>query len=977
MEVSFLSSSFFRNSSSFSIINKIGSVSGKFLAFSSSIKHRLIKFQIMLQRALLIILFSVVLGINEKTYSTNTSSFIWFDAKFSLQTDSLIRNDSTLGREIEREGTLSNRVDTAQSTFPDSADTGEQSSQFLTFILSIVAILVTLIAAFWKKVKRAFTLNYQRYLENLRTVLEKEKYEDFPELKLIDKTVQDGKAKYTFSEIMSSGNSIHLQGKPGSGKTSIVKKYALQLCSGNSRIPIYVEYRGESLFNQILHTLHVNKLVYDRDLIDENWLKKEFSKQKFLIIIDDIHNFLTDEKKKESSKILDLLDYNVGKVKFVLISRDSYKLCPFKMPLFEIEDLSKNPERAKQVLKAHVNESKASRVWYHLGNGHNTKLMQLYNTPQLLKLYAIAYNEQERFNASRSLLFERFFKYRDENEVKKNSQTLPLNFKKRVLGFLAYNLFISKQETPYSVAYPEFRKILSQGINAINTEFGYKFEVDDVEQELYREGHLLNYESRIQFEHHQWQEFFAAEEILERKYSVASVLNDSYGREIALFISGFYSPEKYLKEKEYWGDFWENILMVDYFLMSECNQAKPSFSMADFDRIFEEFIYDNDDLRLAYSYYLELYERVINLHFPSLLTEFFPNGKEKTGLLVENNDQELQVLFGFRPVNQKNPEKVIILNRKEALKVSSEKNYSDPIEYYFHYFKVQNLHSNALSAVHAPPVMSAYQDIQSQLTKIVEYGNLIETDFMKQEAIFAETVSLSKMIKGKQGSISNTSNQDVLSIGELLIGIESFKKRDYLPSIQVPIDDSFRGLKRHEISLNDYELKLKSHIQKNNLSSDYILKRPNSDLVDVIKKYRVRKDELSSVDRDFLIKRSEEYFKNLFSNYKQVIKQNFPTAKEKFLSYSATQIFLILENTRRKEHFGRKLIYYNPELNGSEQDVKISIETENDLSDLKEQYRGFIGWNVYWGLKSFHKIEPIRSAVYELLREDFKKLNRN
>jgi hypothetical protein len=830
---------------------------------------------------------------------------------------------------------------------------------------------------------RLASISKKRYLKQLRIHFkDEENFEKYPPLKLIQKPSNNDNSEYLFKDLIEDYSKIHIQGKPGSGKTSLIKKFIIEHYSSvylftKKRVPIYIKYNGENLFEQILNSLDVFEFYRNPTHFKEDWLKIQLKKNRFTIIIDDVHNILTNEDKREKSKIDSLLSYK--KTNFVLISRDYYLGCPFNFNLFELKDLSQDIELFKKILKAHCDEKEISSLMMEFNHGYDAIRMRLYNTPQLLKLFTKVFNSTDRFEDTKTTLFTKFLEFRFKDEALKKEVVLPPLLKKRLLEFTALSFFKIETGSPYSVHYEEFRKVLKIGFDQINKEFNYgEYSLGYIENEFFQEGLLINFDGRIRFEHDQWQEYFAAKEILNRQESINDLLKRGYGNEVALFISGNFIFKEYHIKKSFWDNYWESIVYHDFFLVSECLKEEPTFFLNEVIDFFKNFQYSKTDLSNSYSALADHYNKVVKQNFPKLINEFVPKQEKNAGVIVEDNKKGIGFWYGYRPINERHPDKVVVVDQNEVLNTQQFDDMRSNISYYRNHFQAVHMKSYlGTSALHQPAIIIAYKDIENQLSELVKKGKLIEPETMKTEALFIEAVSLSKILQGNRGSLSNTSIQEVLSFNELLKGIHQLKQNRYLFSLEVPQSDYFRGLERHKVSILDFELSIKLFIDKNRPNLNEKLISPNSDLIDTIKKYRFTKDVLTENDRKFLMERSIQYYHDVYLNYKRTIEANFYNLKEVFPLYSGfpISVFLVYEKMKNPKGFGKKIVFFNTDL--SDHQIDVQIINKHEESEIKKRFDGHQGYTSFWGLDSFNKTEPVRSEVYRLIRSEYEDLVRS
>jgi len=478
----------------------------------------------------------------------------------------------------------------------------------------------------------------------------------------------------------------HIQGRPGSGKTSLVKKFIINYCNKLDRlfwfrkIPVYIKYSSGNIFHEILGALNQNKYFKNSDHFTVAWLKEKLIKGKFLIFIDDVHNILNDKTRRENSKIDTLIEYK--KNTFILISRDYFSACPFHFRIYEMQGLSDDREKSEEILKIHTDKSIFQNIWMHLGHGYKTDLLKLYNTPQQLKLLARVFDQKDRFDDNKSLLFRRFLVSRHGDEEKKPNESLPLELKERILAAVAYGLFVKYQESAYSVPYYTFREVLNQSAIQINEKYGFSNDSDSILEGLLTEGYLIKIDDKIQYEHDQWQEFFTALEIHQKEYSIKYFLTKNFGKEISLFVSGLYRLEDEIKKRKFWKSFWADISLSDFFLTDHCLKNKIRYTVGEAENIYKDYSFDEDEIISSYKDLGIYYEKIILQHLPNLREKFKPKGLSQIGVLVEKNKKNIGYRYGYRPITPNHSKKVILIDKYEIQKQLSKEGAPDNLTYY-------------------------------------------------------------------------------------------------------------------------------------------------------------------------------------------------------------------------------------------------------------------------------------------------------
>jgi hypothetical protein len=871
------------------------------------------------------------------------------------------------------------------------------NSPWVKIVTTLASLLVLLewflhpIRKFHKWWKHRNTISYDRYYNQLSKNFGE--YENYPDLELervspppSNEDTTDKDRSLTLSEAAKLGDDLHILGRPGSGKTSMLKKHTLILCSKESgswwsepnKIPIYIEYRGKSLFEQIISRLNSYELSKDPSRIENNWLRNELREGKFIILIDDAHIFLSDEDKKRESDILDLLEYDNNT--FVIAGRDYYPHSPVsRMKRFEIQDLTDNDEKAQQILRIHTDETKAEQAWRHIRYGldRNSRkrgdLRELYSTPQSLMLLGRSFNPDDPPQDNESFLFNRFFKYRHNEEKKRNpNSTQRQDLKKKILGYVAFRAFVEKAQIPYSLPHDDFRGWLVDGVRKVRKELGYDASVDTIEEGLWREGYLVRYENTVKFEHDQWQEFFAALEIRSESLSIAKLFPGNPAREVARFVSGFYLPENRRCNRNFWKDFWREIIGVDFFLFEECLNSPGFVSRKDFLEAFDEFKFTDEDLHSAYLELADCYARIIQHHFPNLANQFAPNSTDReVGVLVEQKNDGIDFWYGYRPVGP-DEERVLFVDQSEMVDKNNVDRPLGNITYYKQEFDVSYWHALHSTPVHDPPVVMAFRDVRKQISDFVRKGELQETSTMRQEAIYNVAVALSKRLTGRGTPSTSVTDRFVLPVSELLSGLQQLKNRRFRRKIDVPgATYHFHDLPDRELTVEDVESQLRRYIRDYDLQPTDKITTPNADLLEVINRYRWRDDEISSSDREFLIRRSAKFYRELYVNYKSVLESSFPTSIKSFHTYFGfpIQVFLVRKDSDNRRYFGEHRVYFNvDQLSGW---GSVDIVDGDEAQEVKE----LDGRHEYlmqpWRFDSFSRVEPIRSAVYRLIQREY------
>ena len=774
--------------------------------------------------------------------------------------------------------------------------------------------------------------------------------------------VQTREAK-SFDELAKEGSAL-VTGPPGSGKTSALKRLLLRLAEEARRderapLPVYLEWEGGSFLEQIRRTLHRHGLCDSYDALDEAWVRDTLKRGELALLIDDVHHLTSDEATFHRSGLLDLLGYN--SMRCLLMSRDTGAHGRLGLPPYKPAPL--NREEALQVLSLHSGEDDAHRMLYALWKDKPSR--KLYGTPQMLRFAAEVYEPKSDVFRNKTLLFKRYLERRHKKEGTLSAEALPLDLKQGLLASLAYALLTDKQ-APSSHGTAD-RRLLTRVANEKRQELGYDDRsTADVIDRLLAEGYLVRRGQAIRFEHDQWLEFFAARALFERGETIHVLRTEPSSRaEVARFVAGCYTPQSARERLDFWHRFWEDPAMLDFFALQPCLNVRRGTMLGNWKAAFEGFAREEEDVLRAFADVLRLYVDLVKRHFPSLRSQIRPRTEGDVGIVVDTSS----FYYGYRKLHL-GAEPVFHFNG-EYIERGAEWDFLSKLgvegDYHCHL---------GPSPVEEAPVLFAFKDLKSQLLALAKKGRLPEPTEMVHERIYTEALAFStRQLRGRRSS-RRLRLEDMLETEALLDGLRGMQTRHSRTQVKIDGgDDHMRMLQDRKVYAADFESDLRAFSQAHPDLALPRIKEPFPELGEVFERNLWLDDPLDEEDRAALIAFSPAFYRQVYTCYKRMVETCFPTATRSFELYSRFPVRIVLaeDDLDNRKIFGKRTLY-GP-MPSQEDPIRVDLVKMNTdrARELERELEG-CGWVWWrWDFWSFQRVEPLRNAVYGLLRRDLEK----
>ena len=871
--------------------------------------------------------------------------------------------------------------------------------ELLVGLLSTPLVLVLLM-----KLVKSYNLRSAPYLTSI--VKNFAEYEPYDEIELTlapdEERHEAGSANLstTISAVIRKIPAIQILGKPGSGKTTSLKKLLRMYASEQLKtrwwgkiLPVYIEYRGDSLFSQMLHFLHVNGLGGDFKYLDEKWLRNQLAKGKFLVLIDDVHKILGNPDSKDNANIQELLEYRQNR--FVLMSRDFFRRSDFGFPVYHVSTLT--DQKVKSILVLHTSESNAEMISNHLR--WNVKVRELYGTPQMLSFLAKVFETYGRIPRNKSTMFAQFFDQQIIEEELKGAK-YPKNLKVRILGQLALSM-LQNEEDPYRIDEQEGLRTVNKALSRLKSTYGYSApDSADILNELLKAGSIIRIDRTISFTHDQWQEYFAASEIFQQDIGLESLRHLGSFNELVYFIAGFHSLEGNLKVKEKCRTFLRQLIRFDFFLFSKCLEnfkGEGHLTLSYWHDVYKDIVFSVGDIERAYGEFLKDYIGVIKLHFPHLLHKFSPRTENEIGIFVEKSDSHPGCWYAFFELEPQQREQVVVVERsKMAFRLGINDN-NKLFEAYAKQYGTRNFKAKDIDPVlFRLPLIGAHDEIENQLKELVQGHNLVEPIEMMQEKIYHEVIALKRTLG--IGKDNNKPTVKDISDGLRRRRIRESIQRKFLSGSSVDVraleeeterlfhqglipeqrrgSTTFAGIYSRTINDIDFENSFTRFVREMGLKDDSVIVPP---LAELPRDYFYEKHEArSNRDKEIMIAWSADYYRKLFTNYKETIEANFPTSASSFEHYAHFPIVIALvvddERFQKDGWLGARHIFGN--VKKSQKSVTVEVLTKEEFPEFEKTLYAH-RWHHFphWLLPdNFPNEEYLRNGVYDLIRREYDKL---
>ena len=904
------------------------------------------------------------------------------------------------------------RADTLQTTrqlsdslnhVPDSSKRADSEINFwetisrLDTILGILGVsLLLLLSPLVKRVRIWHNFSYSSFFKTLRRKYSV--YESFDDLMIMEESQkeQGGHPKAINAALALRDNtSIQILGKPGAGKTTWLFKLlsitAMEESSNSKpRIPVYVEFRGDDLFLQILHFLHINNLAKDISYLTEEWLKNQLSKGRFIVLIDDVHKVIGTTDWKSASRIANLLEYSQNR--FVLMSRDYFKRNEFGVRIYSVSPLDES--QMKKILLVHTGDHNTEIILQELR--WNRHLNSLYDTPQMLSFLARLYEKHERIPSNKARAFSQIWNDISTGETIKGSP-LPRHLQDQLLSNLAITMLSNR--TPFWIGHSELLGVLNTKLGALTLQQGYSsFDAPNVLNEFLKIGMLISEDDGIRFRHDQWQEYFAALEIFETRIPLKQVMPFGSFRELMYFVAGMHNPDGTEAEKAYFNEFLDELVQTDFFLFGYCLKATydENQTIQEAHDYYSDVVVTGQDVRRLYGRFLEYYCKLIDVHFPKLKDRFEPETEGEIGVVVEKSTSRWSYFYAFVPRKLAGHDGVMLLDREDATKEIGTLDENMILGHYANKFSTWGFKAiDPDPVLYESPIVGAYNDIQHQLKDLIRGKGLVDPVEVLQERIFYEGKALGKRHKDFESGFTVKQLTDLLrkmrineSIWPRFIrgktvdtqALNEEVNRLFLEGFDPKRgkgSTTYGGIYRRNINPADIEKALNSFISRSHVNdTDFIL----PPMQEIPRKYWMHtKEELTEIDRQKMIEWSSKFYRKLYASYKELLEVNFPTSKSAFGTYKRFPLVVALvadeERFKKQRYLGERYVFGN--VDSLTADVEIKVFTKADFDPYQKEMRRSGWFRSIWALPRDHSTEPLREAVYKMVLDEYERLVRN
>ena len=832
---------------------------------------------------------------------------------------------------------------------------------------------------------------YDAYMQELVTQSKNAERYQKRKVLAIEETPNQENVPIDIQELLKGGTGIHVVSKPGSGKTSLLKNLVwiysgAYLARASKFVPVYLEFKQGDLFDRIINTLRTKIPARHLKLINRDWLDAELQKGRFLILIDDVHKGISNHAEKESSGIDELLEFKQNT--FVLVGRDYVTRAEYGLPVYRLAELSR--EEVKEILKSECSEAEADQIlgqmWWH------SRTMDLYDTPQMMIFSARVFKKLGRLPINKTIAFREYMKMKFEEERKKVPR-FNENLVQRILGGLALEMMRS-QANPYVFDELNALATLQKVYQSLRNQYGFQDNSADLllEQMLWS-GFIIRVEDGYKFEHDQWQEFFAALQIFENNPPLKGIPSPYPLKEVAIFLLGFFSPDSNEEEKKRYRKLLEELVEVDFFLLSQC--------IKDSRREFEEKLLsqreeqtksdmDAEQIRQAYGRFLEIYCTLIEREFSTLRNKFPPETNGPIGILVTARGSEPGYSYGFRKLSSEAEDKILFMGGTQG--VARPGSFWE----FFEQYGIDSLRWKGYDpALYDIPLLGAHQDITDALEHIIREKRLCESGEIQRERVFFETTAMKRHF-GISPSTKSLTVKEILeglkkrrialfitpkfvenrSIDNARLNLEV--ERLFAEGFDPPADNSsttLGGSYERLVNDRDCEATIRYLLDSGILTVDDCLEP----LLKILpRELRFKKTpEMSNEQTEVLKQWTIQYYEKIYLNYKEMMESNFPRAKSSFGTYSRFPIHLVLvEQTGQRKtdrfgtrhEFGRVLEQKEP--------LKISVVQEAEFEKMRlYSSRNLSHIGSFWMVPhSAWEAEPVRKEVYKIIADNYRDL---
>lgn len=354
----------------------------------------------------------------------------------------------------------------------------------------------------------------------------------------LNKTIRP--TRIPIEDLLSSNESIIIEGMPGSGKTRLLNQITLELLDNeiieeNNTIPVKIELKQlrENQFD-------IDKCVLTciKKNIPESSDVDSFLSKKIILIID----FVDDLNIDEIAKLIDgLCEYlNKDGNRFILSTR-SLDNISFKNTTKNIREVylqNFNSKQVEQFIVKYFEDLNRGKRFLEVLKESNI-LDKLPATPLTITLMSLLYEDTAyEIPATITDIFSDFINVLlGKLEIKSRTKLLDLELKKRILSSIALTMLREKE---FEITKEKFLQLIEKFLKPKGIG---DFHVDDIYKIVCKSGLLYETKDKlIGFKHLSFLEYFSALELYKKHSDYSELINkfnDVNWQNTTLFYAGF------------------------------------------------------------------------------------------------------------------------------------------------------------------------------------------------------------------------------------------------------------------------------------------------------------------------------------------------------------------------------------------------------------------------------------------------------
>lgn len=371
-----------------------------------------------------------------------------------------------------------------------------------------------------KQVTSTITTELKQYLQNTIKDFDKQQINFVPpylieKAKNIKKNADKSEKQEPLiegyvEEIISKASRFVIAAEPGMGKSTtlqyISKLYAEKIQNGENKLTIPVILN----LNEFDKDTDINKkifLKFKKYSIDEEQIKNWLNDRDITIFFDGLNEILDpDARKKVVNQIRDFLEEYPYMPVIITTRPYEYREQFDSLKTFEIKAF--NEKQIKEFLAQKLSPEQQAKFDEHFIQ-HSGKLLELCKTPLILNFMAeYLQNNNGNIPESKGKLMREYFKeYIDKREKAKNEKIeYPLIV--RILGKFAFKM--RKEHKTVQLTYGNAEDLIREIIKGFDYEYKSLAFI-----KMMADMNILNHDEVIKFDHEMYQEYFAAEQLIE------------------------------------------------------------------------------------------------------------------------------------------------------------------------------------------------------------------------------------------------------------------------------------------------------------------------------------------------------------------------------------------------------------------------------------------------------------------------------